>query len=69
MDDFDVVLKARINLEGGVKLPAEACQFDGLAWAQTANVYARRGADERMNFAGSIIDEDDGTERRTLKTG
>ena len=31
--DFDVALKARINLEGIGELAAEACHFDGLTWA------------------------------------
>ena len=53
--DFDVVLCARINLEGIGKLAAEACHFDGLPLAQAANVYPRRGADERVNFARPII--------------
>ena len=47
----DIALYARIDLEMILKLPAESCDLYGLAWAYAAHVYARRGVDERMNFA------------------
>jgi len=57
--DPNVVLIARIDFERACKLPAESRHLDGLTGTQPADVYARRGADERMNLARAVIYEDD----------
>ena len=66
---LDVALEARIDFEVTSELATEAGHFDGLALAQTAHVYPGRGADERMNFARSIVDEDDEPEWQVVDDG
>ena len=64
--DAYVVLHSWIDFEGAGKLTAESRDLDGLAGAQAAHVYACRSANERMNFAGAIIDKDDESERQIV---
>ena len=68
-DDSNIILRAWIDFEIVGKLSAESRDFDSLAGAQAANVDTRRGADERMNFAGTIIDEDDESEWQIINDG
>ena len=63
---FDVALYARIDLEMIGKLPAESCDLYGLAWAYAAHVYARRGVNKRIDFAGPIINNEDESEGQII---
>ena len=51
------------------ELAAKASDFDSLAGTEAAHVNAGRGADEDVNFAGSLVDDDDKAEGRSLMTG
>jgi len=64
--DANVRLYPWIDFEGACKFTAESRDFDGLARAQPAHVYACRSANERMNFAGAIVDKDDESERQII---
>src|SRR5262245_44052425 len=66
---FDVALYARINLEMIGKMPAESCDLDGLALAYAANIYARRGVNERIDFARPIINNYDESEWQIIDYG
>jgi hypothetical protein len=65
--EANVVLYARIDFEVVGELTIESRDRDGLAGAQPAHVDACRSANEGMNFAGAIIDEDDESEWQTLR--
>jgi hypothetical protein len=60
--DSNVTLRSWIDFEVVGKLTAESRDFNRLPGAQAADVDASRGTDERVNFAGAVIDEDDETE-------
>ena len=48
------------------KLAAEPRHFDRLSGAKTAYVDAGRSADEYVDFARAIVDEDNETERQIV---
>lgn len=64
--DANVFLCAGIDFEVARKLATKPCDLDSLAGAQAANVDARGGANERMNFAGAVINEDDESEGQII---